>query len=205
MGDELRNIILVIESYFFYAVVLLMPLFAMIALVNRLRISNVRLSLWHGALFGYPLLPTVYSLVQVVCIAIGFIIGNDESVVKFSLYLIASLFWFIGASASEQRVVTDDGIVQNIHKAKKSLLRWNDVTDYFIKPKRFYTEYHFFYGKVAGNSKVAVPKGKINAWNVVIVRVQHRQKEAFETIVREKLEPRFDVDPVKIYRREFKP
>lgn len=205
MGDELRNIILVIESYFFYAVVLLMPLFAMIALVNRLRISNVRLSLWHGALFGYPLLPTVYSLVQVVCIAIGFIIGNDESVVKFSLYLIASLFWFIGASASEQRVVTDDGIVQNIHKAKKSLLRWNDVTDYFIKPKRFYTEYHFFYGKVAGNSKVAFPKGKINAWNVVIVRVQHRQKEAFETIVREKLEPRFDVDPVKIYRREFKP
>ncbi|MGQ9804672.1 MAG: hypothetical protein ACUVRP_01160 [Chlorobiales bacterium] len=205
MGDELRNLILVIESYFFYAVVLLMPLFAMIALVNRLRIPNVRLSLWHGALFGYPLLPTIYSLVQVVCLAIGFIIGNDESVVKFSLYLIASLFWFIGASASEQRVVTDDGIVQNIHKAKKSLLRWNDVTDYFIKPKRFYTEYHFFYGKVAGNSKVPLPKGKINAWNVVIVRVQHRQKEAFETIVREKLDPRFDVDPVKIYRREFKP
>lgn len=206
MVDEFRNIILIIESYFFYAVVLLMPLFAMIALVNRLRISNVRLSLWHGALFGYPLLPTIYSLVQIICIAIGFIIGDGESVMKFSLYLIASLFWFIGASASEQRLVTDDGIVQNIHRAKKSLLRWNDVTDYFIKPKRFYTEYHFFYGKpLASANNAALSKGKISAWNVVIVRVQHRQKEAFETILREKLEPRFDVDPVKIYRREFKP
>jgi hypothetical protein len=204
MGDEFRNIILVIESYFFYAVVLLMPLFALVALVNRLRISHVRISLWHGVLFGYPLLPTVYSLVQLACIVIGLMIGDGESVVKFSLYLIASLFWFVGASASEQRLVTDNGIVQNIHSAKKSLLRWSDVTDYFIKPKRFYTEYHFFYGKTSGGT-VSLSKDKINAWNVVIVRVQHRQKDAFETILREKLDPRFDVDPVKIYRREFKP
>ncbi len=204
MGDEFRNIILVIESYFFYAVVLLMPLFAMIALVNRLRVSHVRLSLWHGALFGYPLLPTIYSLVQVACIAIGLIIGDGESVMKFSLYLIASLFWFVGASASEQRLVTEEGIVQTIHSAKKSLLRWEDINDYFAKPKRFYTEYHFFYGKSSGG-KVALSKGKMNAWNVVIIRVQHRQKQAFEAILREKLEPRFDVDPVKIYRREFKP
>ncbi len=204
MGDEFRNIILVIESYFFYAVVLLMPLFAMVALINRLRVSHVRLSLWHGALFGYPLLPTIYSVVQVACIAIGFIIGDGESVMKFSLYLIASLFWFVGAAASEQRLVTEDGIVQNIHRGKKSLLRWDDITDYFAKPKRFYTEYHFFYGKPL-NSKVPLVKGKINAWNVVILRVQHRQKQAFEAILREKLEPRFDVDPVKIYRREFKP
>ncbi len=204
MGDEFRNIILVIESYFFYAVVLLMPLFAMIALVNRLRVSHVRLSLWHGTLFGYPLLPTIYSLVQVGCIAIGLIIGDGESVMKFSLYLIASLFWFVGASASEQRLVTEEGIVQNIHSAKKSLLRWEDINDYFAKPKRFYTEYHFFYGK-SSSGKVALSKGKMNAWNVAIIRVQHRQKEAFEAILREKLEPRFDVDPVKIYRREFKP
>ena len=204
MGDEFRNIILVIESYFFYAVVLLMPLFAMIALVNRLRVSHVRLSLWHGALFGYPLLPTFYSLVQVVCIAIGLIIGDGESVMKFSLYLIASLFWFVGASASEQRLITEEGVVQNIHSAKKSLLRWEDINDYFAKPKRFYTEYHFFYGK-SSSGKVALSKGKMNAWNVAIIRVQHRQKEAFEAILREKLEPRFDVDPIKIYRREFKP
>jgi len=204
MGDEFRTIILVIESYFFYAVVLLMPLFAMIALVNRLRVSHVRLSLWHGALFGYPLLPTVYSLVQIACIVIGFIIGDGESVMKFSLYLIASLFWFVGASASEQRLVTEEGIVQNIHRAKQSLLRWQDINDYFAKPKRFYTEYHFFYGKQS-SGKAALPKGKINAWNVVIIRVQHRQKQAFEAILREKLEPRFDVDPIKIYRREFKP
>ncbi len=204
MGDEFRHIILVVESYFFYAVVLLMPLFAMIALVNRLRVSHVRLSLWHGSLFGYPLLPTIYSLVQVICIAIGFMIGDDESVMKFSLYLIASLFWFVGASASEQRLVTNEGIVQNIHRAKKSLLRWNDITDYFIKPKRFYTEYHFFYGNPLGE-KFTPPKGKVSGWNVVIIRVQHRQKQAFEAILQEKLEPRFDVDPAKIYRREFKP
>lgn len=204
MGDEFRNIILVIESYFFYAVVLLMPLFAMIALINRLRVSRVRLSLWHGALFGYPLLPTIYALVQIVCIAIGLVIDDGESVMKFSLYLIASLFWFVGASASEQRLVTDDGVVQNIHRPKQSLLRWNDVTDYFVKPKRFYVEYHFFYGN-STSGKASLSKGKINAWNVAIIRVQHRQKQAFEEILREKLEPRFDVDPVKIYRREFKP
>ncbi len=204
MGDEFRNIILVIESYFFYAVILLMPLFALIALVNRLRILHVRLSLWHGALFGYPLLPTIYSFVQVICIIIGFIIGDDESVIKFSLYLIASLFWFIGASASEQRLVTDEGIIQNIHKGQKSLLRWNDITDYFVKSKRFYTEYHFFHGKPV-DPKAPPSKGSLQPWSVVIIRVQNRQKDAFEAIVREKLAPRFDVDPVKIYRREFKP
>jgi hypothetical protein len=204
MGDESRNLILVIESYFFYAVVLLMPLFATVALFNRLRISHVRLSLWHGALFGYPLLPSIYTFVQLVCIVIGFIIGDGESVMKFSLYLIASLFWFVGAAASEQRLITEEGIVQNIHRGKKSLLRWDDITDYFVKPKRFYTEYHFFYGKPS-SSKASLPKSKTNAWNVVILRVQHRQKQAFEAILREKLEPRFDVDPVKIYRREFKP
>ncbi len=204
MGDEFRNIILVIESYFFYAVVLLMPLFAMVALINRLRVSQVRLSLWHGALFGYPLLPTIYSVVQVACIVIGLSIGDGESVMKFSLYLIASLFWFVGAAASEQRLITEDGIVQNIHRGKKSLLRWDDITDYFAKPKRFYTEYHFFYGKPSLD-RVAPSKGKINAWNVIIIRVQNRQKQAFEAILHEKLELRFEVDPVKIYRREFKP
>ncbi len=204
MSNELRTLILVIESYFFYAVVLLMPLFAMIALFNRLRIPHVRLSLWHGMLFGYPLLPTIYSLVQVICIVIGFTIGDGESVMKFSLYLITSLFWFVGASVSEQRLVTEEGIVQNIHRGKKSLLRWEDINDYFARSKRFYTEYHFFYGKPS-SGKISPRKGKTNMWNVVILRVQNRQKPAFEAIVQEKLEPRFDVDPIKIYRREFKP
>lgn len=176
-----------------------MPLFAIVALVNRLRISNVRLSLWHGVLLGYPLFPTTYALVQLCCIAVGLMIGDEESTMKFTLYLIASLFWFVGASVSEQRLVTDDGIIQNIHSGRKSLLRWVAVADYFVKSKRFYVEYHFFYGKPSAQ------KGKTSGWNVVIVRVQHRQRESFEALIREKLEPRFDVDPVKIYRGEFKP
>jgi hypothetical protein len=198
-GDEFRDIILVIESYFFYAVVLLMPLFAIAALANRLRISNVRLSIWHGVLLGYPLFPTLYALVQLCCITVGLMIGDEESAMKFSLYLIASLFWFVGASVSEQRLVTDEGIIQNIHSPAKSLFRWADVADYFVKTKRAYVEYHFFYGKPSARQE------KKNGWNVVVVRVQNRQREAFEALVREKLEARFDIDPVKIYRGEFKP
>ncbi|MCS6988954.1 MAG: hypothetical protein NZM06_05490 [Chloroherpetonaceae bacterium] len=208
MGDELKNIVLVIESYFFYAVALLMPLFAIVALVNRLRVPNVRLSVWHGALFGYPLLPTLYAFAQLCCLVIGAFIGNEESVIKFALYFMASVFWFIGASASEQRLLTDEGVVQNVHSPKKSLLRWSEVTDYFVKRKRFYAEYRFFHGKPApistGSSK-SKSRSKSNAWNVVVIRVPNRQKQAFEAIIREKLEPRFDVDPIKIYRGEFKP
>lgn len=204
MGDELKNIILVIESYFFYAVVLLMPLFAIIALVNRLRVANARLSVWHGALFGYPLLPTIYAFAQLCCVVAGVAIGDEESVAKFALYFIASLFWFVGASASEQRVLTDEGIVQNIHSPKKSLLAWNAVTDYVVKQKRFCAEYRFFFRKPE-SALLSKAKQKRGAWDVVVIRVPNRQKQAFDAIIREKLEPRFDVDPIKMYRGEFKP
>jgi hypothetical protein len=41
--------------------------------------------------------------------------------------------------------------------------------------------------------------------NVAVIRVQNSQKEAFEKIIKSELEPRFEVDPAKVFRGEFKP
>jgi hypothetical protein len=198
---DIKNLVTLIESYFFYTVIAVMPLFALVSMINRLRIKKVILPVYHGALAGFPLLPTVYAFVQLVCIFIGYAIGDDESVTKFGLYLIASLFWFVGAAASEQRILTEDGILLNINRQRNSFLRWNDVTDYFCRPKPNHIEYHFF-RRTPINRKSPAKSGK---WKVVVIQVQNRQKDLFEQIIKDKLDHRFEVDPVKIYRGEFKP
>jgi hypothetical protein len=201
MGMELKNVVVTIEGYFFYVVVLVMPIFATISVANRLRIKNVRLSVRHGMLAGYPLFPTIYAAVQLACIAVAYAIGDGESILKFLFYLLASAFWFVGAAAAEQRPVTNEGIVLSVNSRKNALLKWGSITDYFHKVKQHYTEYHFFY-----NTAKTQPNGKKTLIrNVAVVRVQNDQKDAFDAILKTELEPRFEVDPVKIFRGEFKP
>jgi hypothetical protein len=201
MATELKNMVVMIEGYFFYIVVLAMPVFAIVSLVNRFRIKQVRLSVRHGILMGYPLFPTMYAAVQLACIAIAYVIGDGESLVKFSFYFLASLFWFVGAAAAEQRLVTNDGIILSVNSRKNALLKWGSIIDYFDKPKQRYTEYHFFYNipKAQQNGK------KTFVRHVVVVRVPNDQKDAFKAILKDELDPRFEVDPVKIFRDEFKP
>jgi hypothetical protein len=202
---DLKGLVMTIENYFFYTVVIVMPLFAVISIANRLRVEKPLLAVHHGVLFGFPFLPSVYAAVQLVCIVISYMIHDEESVTKFSLYLIASAFWFIGSGASEQRILTESGILLSINRQSKSLLRWNDITDYFSKPKEHFVEYHFFRKSASRSPQKGHRDGKNARWNVVVIRVQNRQKAEFDAIIKEKLEPRFDVDPVKIYKSEFKP
>lgn len=61
-------------------------------------------------------------------------------------------------------------------------------------------EYHFFY-----NSMVTLKGKKVMRRSVAVIRVQNSQKEAFERIIKSELEPRFEVDPAKVFRGEFKP
>lgn len=197
---DLKSLVMTIESYFFFAVILVMPVFALVSLFNRFRIKNVKLAIRHGALWGYPLMPSIYALVQVVCIAIALAIGDEDSAVKFGFYFLASIFWFVGAWASEQRLVTAEGIYLSINIYRQSLLKWGAITDYFAKPKKHYTEYHFFY-----NTTKTQNGKRILRRSVAIIRVQNSQKEAFEAILKTELEPRFEVDPAKIFRGEFKP
>ncbi|NTV47348.1 MAG: hypothetical protein HGB11_12700, partial [Chlorobiales bacterium] len=181
--NELMGIVMTIENYFFYAVVIAMPVFAAVSIVNRLRVKKVQLAVRHGLLWGYPLLPTIYGFVQLLCLVIAYAIGDEGPVIKFSFYLIASVFWFIGASASEQRLVLEDGILFSVNSQKKSLLRWERILDYFSKPKKNFIEYHFFYDDSGMKKKKCASRCK------VVLRVQTDQKEQFEAIIKEKLEP----------------
>jgi hypothetical protein len=196
---ELMGVVMTIESYFFYAAVITMPVFAVISIINRLRVKNVQLAIRHGLLLGYPLLPTIYGFVQMLCLIIALAIGEEEPVIKFAFYLTASAFWFIGAAASEQRLILEEGILFSINSQKKSLLRWERIHDYFSKPRKNHTEYHFFYEDGDMKNKKCSRRCK------VILRVQNPQKQKFEAIIKEKLDPKFEVDPVKIFRGEFKP
>ncbi len=197
---DLKSLVMTIESYFFFIVILLMPLFALVSLINRFRIKQVKLAIRHGALWGYPLMPSIYALVQVICAVIAYGIGDENSAIKFGFYFLASIFWFLGAWASEQRVVTNEGIYLSVNLRRNALLKWGAIIDYFCKARKSFVEYHFFY-----NSVVTVKGKKTIRRNVAVIRVQNSQKEAFEKIIKSELEPRFEVDPAKVFRGEFKP
>jgi hypothetical protein len=83
---------------------------------------------------------------------------------------------------------------------RNALLKWGAIVDYVCKAKKNFVEYHFFY-----NSVVTVKGKKTIRRNVAVIRVQNSQKEAFEKIIKSELEPRFEVDPAKVFRGEFKP
>jgi hypothetical protein len=199
--NDLMEAVMTFEVYFFYLVITLMPVYALISIVNRLRIKSVQLSLRHGLLWGYPLLPTIYGVVQLGCIGIALMIGDEGPLTKFSFYFLASLFWFVGSVASEQKLVIEDGIILSVNNSqKKSLLAWDTINDYFVKPKKYYTEYHFFYEGQNQNKHLKCP-GKCK----VVIRVQQQHKAKFDNIIKNKLDPRFEIDPAKVFRGEYKP
>ncbi|MBC8042704.1 MAG: hypothetical protein IAF08_04590 [Rhizobacter sp.] len=202
MNFDLRQLVMTIETYFFYLVVLSMPVFAAVSIFNRMRVRGVRLVVQNGLLWGFPLLPVIYAAVMLLFTGIGVAMGEIEPVIKFSIYFAASIFWFVGATLAEQRLVVGDGLLLSINAPGRSLLRWNAVTDYFSKPKKHSTEYTFFImaAGVKGNTNTVAAATR----SKVIIRVPNRQRAAFEAIIKERLEHRFEVDPVKIFRSEFK-
>lgn len=215
MPLDLKSFVMTIEAYFFYFVVITLPLFAAVSVANRLGVKGVRMVVRNGILWGFPLLPTVYACVQVACILIGYAIGDAESITKFSVYFLASLFWFVGSAVAEERLVLNEGILLSVNSRKKSLLPWNAITDYFSRVKPHYTEYAFFIHTAptaAANSASGASHAKAEPASAaqrttrskIILRVQHREREQFERLLRQHLDSRFEVDPAKIFRSEFK-
>ena len=200
--NEILDWMMVFETYFFYVVVVFMPVWALVALYKRTKVKNVKVAVNHGLLWGYPLLPIIYGVVQLLCVVIA--LGMDDSgpVTKFLLYFLASVFWFIAAVISEQKLVLEEGILLSIYSSRKSgLLRWNRILDYFVKEKDHHLEYHFFFQKRLSGKQQNACGGRCK----IVIRVQDRQKKAFHAVIRQKLDPRFEVDPLKILRDEYKP
>ncbi len=197
----MMEVMMTFEVYFFYVVISIMPIFALLSIINRYKIKSVKVSLPHGLLWGYPLLPTIYGIVQLCCIGIAYMIGDEGPISKFSFYFMASVFWFVGSLASEQKLVLDKGILLSVnYPYKKSILHWHQINDYFLKQKKYYIEYHFFYDK-----SFEVSASKQPGKHKVVIRVQESQKEKFAEIVKNKLDPKFEIDPVKVFRGEYKP
>lgn len=197
----MMEVMMTFEVYFFYLVISIMPIFALLSIINRYKIKSVKVSLRHGLLWGYPLLPTIYGIVQLCCIGIAYMIGDEGPISKFSFYFMASVFWFVGSLASEQKLVLDKGILLSVnYPYKKSILHWHQINDYFLKQKKYYVEYHFFYDK-SFEASASKQLGK----HKVVIRVQESQKEKFAEIVKNKLDPKFEIDPVKVFRGEYKP
>ncbi|ACF14840.1 hypothetical protein Ctha_2390 [Chloroherpeton thalassium ATCC 35110] len=200
--NEILDWVMVFETYFFYVVMVVMPVWAFVALYKRSKVKNVKIAINHGLLWGYPLLPVVYGVVQLICVGIALGMNDSQPVMKFLMYFLASMFWFIAAAVSEQKLVLEEGILLSIYATKKSsLLRWNRILDYFIKEKERHLDYHFFFQKQLTTEGKMACAGRCK----IIIRVQKRQKHAFHAIIREKLDPKFEIDPVKIFRDEFKP
>jgi len=199
--NEILDGVMVFETYFFYVVMVFMPVWALVALYKRSKIKNVKVAIDHGLLWGYPLLPVVYGVVQLICVAIALGMGDSAPVPKFLMYFLASMFWFIAAIISEQKLVLEEGILLSMYSSRKNaLLRWNHVLDYFINQKGSHLEYHFFFQKQVRKKKNRVISQRCK----ITIRVQKRHKDVFHTMIREKLDPKFEIDPLKILRDEFR-
>jgi hypothetical protein len=200
MSESFKSVLVAFETSFFYGMIFIMPIFAFVCLVNRLRIRNILFTVNTGRAFGYPLMPTLYALLQLACIAVSIFTSDSEAFLKFCVYLVASGFWFIGAYISNQKIVTTDGILMSINSPRKSFMKWASILDYFSIPKKNMVEYNFFVNSLRRN--------KVGGADIVrsklTVRVPNANKERFQKVIKEKLESRFEVDPMKIFKSEFK-
>src|SRR5690625_4365759 len=81
------------------------------AILNGLRLRNVRLSWNSGKLGGYPLFASLFLMVTLILGAVVWAGSLSEYYPVVVCYLWIGLNWFIASFLASRRYITDHGIV----------------------------------------------------------------------------------------------
>lgn len=175
----LADLIALLHTALLTAFVVVTALLMLVTVANRLRLRNVRLS-WRGeGSFAFPIAPTLFITAVLACLAYAALSEAALSPLLFAGYLLGGVFWFVSGLFTAAFTVTDCGLVRNGRRVSHAI-GWGQIVDYFEQPHEGRHRFVFFYLDRAGHRRrfeVDVPTGRY---------------EAFQGLVAERLETRFD-------------
>lgn len=151
----------------------------MAALLNVIRLRNVRLSWKSGKLRGYPLFSTLFLISTILVGAMAMYRGSLEEVIAAVLYGWLGICWFTTSYFASKRFITDNGIVKNVNEPSQTVA-WHQIRDFVEKEHENYTDYIFIYGTNGAEEK---PHDLIR----LELNVPNKEKESFEKLISHKL------------------
>ena len=184
-ADVLATLHLILQVGFISVTVLLL----FVTVVNRMRVRHVVLSWRTGQLLGLPVWPTVFLVAALFFLGGALVLEQPLPWTMVVGYLIGGLFWFAASLLSTSVLVTEFGLIYHPNRAGHAVA-WGQVVDYFDDNTEVPARYVFFYLDPA------------DARRRLEMKVPRSQREAFQQVVREKLDARFDLSAQQVYGKK---
>ena len=146
------------------------------ALINVIRLRNVRLSWKTGKMGGYPLFSTLFLLSAVLVGAIAVYNGSTEEMIVAGMYAWLGFCWFTASFFATKRFITDYGIVKNVNEPSQTVA-WHQIRDFVEKELEGKNKYVFIY------STAEMPCSLIR----LEIDVPHKHKKSFQKLIFHKL------------------
>lgn len=148
------------------------------ALINVIRLRNVRLSWRAGKLWGFPLFSTLFLFTALIAGSIALHHGAVEEIVAAGLYSWLGLGWFTASYYATKRFITDYGIVKNVNEPSQTVA-WHQIRDFVEKEDKHHTHYIFIYSR----DKSETPRELIR----LELDVPNKEREYFQKLISHKL------------------
>ncbi len=184
-ADVLATLHLILQIGFISVTFLLL----FVTVVNRMRVRHVLLSWRTGKLLGLPVWPTVFLGAVLLFFGSALAMGQALPWTMVVGYLIGGGFWFIASLLSTSVLATEYGLLYHPNRAGHAVA-WGQVVDYFDDNAVLPARYVFFYldpTDVRRRLELTVPRS---------------QRAAFQDVVREKLDARFDLSAHQVYGKK---
>ncbi|WP_138432182.1 hypothetical protein [Fodinibius saliphilus] len=148
------------------------------ALVNVLRLRNVRLSWKTGKMYGFPLFSTLFLISGLMVGSIAAYRAELPEMIAAGFYMWLGLCWFTTSYLVTKRFITDHGIVKNVNRPSQTVA-WHQIRDFVEKEIEDKTRYIFIYGH----------QEKDDQYNLIRLEldVPHNKRESFQKLISHKL------------------
>lgn len=148
------------------------------AVVNVIRLRNVRLSWKAGKLRGYPLFSTLFLLSALLVGSIAWYQGTLEEIIASGFYVWLGVCWFTTSYFATKRFVTDYGIVKNVNEPSQTVA-WHQIRDFVEKEGKKHTHYIFIYSLDEVQTTGELIRLELD--------VPHNREESFQKLISHKL------------------
>jgi hypothetical protein len=148
------------------------------AVVNVIRLRNVRLSWKAGKLRGYPLFSTLFLFSALLVGSIAWYQGSMEEMIASGLYTWLGVCWFTTSYFATKRFITDYGIVKNVNEPSQTVA-WHQIRDFVEKESKNHTQYIFIYSLDEAKATDKLIRLELD--------VPYKREESFRKLISHKL------------------
>lgn len=164
-------------------------LYMLITISNRRRVRRVVTSWRRRWLCGGTSVPVGFTLLVVGAAVYTLWTDQPFHPILVGGYLASGIFWCVAAFLQQLVVISDYGIVRNIHRLNEAVA-WGQIGDYFVRKGDARKQYVFLYRD--GN-------GRRQRTSLV---VPSAHADCFEDLVHRKLDARFNFSVERMYGKE---